>query len=441
MISGLVRFSKKLLDLLIFLLAIIKLSFAAVLNFLRKLIFCIEVLVYNAGERASSVYRKNLGRRLFSINFIWIPGSRFRRRASPSFSHHKNLVVESSCENLRASFYDLKETRDVAEILNIRYEYLVYIIYKRPLSKQYTRFGIPKKTTGSTREIFAPSSTLKILQRKLSQVLYCVYEPKPCVHGFTPQRSILTNAQAHTKKRYILNIDLLDFFPSINFGRVRGLFIARPYGLTPKASTVLAQICCYENQLPQGAPTSPIVSNMICAKMDSQLQRLAKACKCTYTRYADDITFSTTLPVFPVELALVVSESNGENLILGEPLVSIVETNGFKINSNKVRLQRAGEHQEVTGLTVNEFPNVNRHYVRQIRAILHAWEKHGIEAAQQKYLEKYVSNNFRGPNKGVPPLPQVLIGKIFFLRMVRGRDNEICQKFLDKYNYLSKRDF
>jgi RNA-directed DNA polymerase len=110
------------------------------------------------------------------------------------------------------------------------------------------------------------------------------------------------------------------------------MLIATPYNLPPDVATVLAQICCYNNQLPQGAPTSPIITNMICAKMDSQLQRLAKDCKSTYARYADDITFSTTLPKLPNKLAYVLTGEDTEKVFIGNRLLAIIHENGFEVS-------------------------------------------------------------------------------------------------------------
>ncbi|MDJ0581105.1 reverse transcriptase domain-containing protein, partial [Crocosphaera sp.] len=219
--------------------------------------------------------------------------------------------------------------------------------------------------------------------------------------------------------------------------RVRGLFMASPYGLNPDVATVLAQICCHNNQLPQGAPTSPIVTNMICAKMDSQLQRLAKQYKATYTRYADDITFSTTLPKFPQTLAYIVTEEDKDKLVLGDTLLNIIIENGFKVNEQKIRLQTRGNHQSVTGLTTNEFPNVDRNYVRKIRAMLHAWAKFGLEAAEKEYQEKY-DNKGRSSIKSKPTFQQVLRGKIEFIGMVKGKDDSIYLKYLENYHKLIK---
>lgn len=362
-----------------------------------------------------------------------------------------SLLLYENCDVLRDRFLKMKSSRDVAKLLNVEYKRLVYHLYKFPASSRYTNFEIPKKSritntnqgTKEKREIQAPNTSLKLIQRKLSQVLYSVYQVKTCVHGFVPARSILTNARVHKKKRWILNIDLESFFKSINFGRVRGMFMAVPYECNSSVATVLAQICCYNNSLPQGAPTSPIVSNMICAKLDSQLKRLAQLFRCTYTRYADDITFSTTRSEFPKELASVASSDNGSKVILGEVLVSTIASNGFQINQQKTRLQSSTSHQEVTGLTVNRFPNLDRRYIRQIRAMLHNWERFGLEAVEMQYTQRYQERFLPDspPSfKNVPSFKSVLRGKIDFLGMVRGKDNPIYWKYITQYRRLSKRD-
>jgi RNA-directed DNA polymerase len=203
-----------------------------------------------------------------------------------------DLTLTASNEELRQRFLTLCTREDVAALLEIDYYRLNYHLHIAKRHRDvYTTFYVSKKS-GGRRQISAPITALKIIQQKLNQVLQQVYQPKPAVHGFTLDKSIVTNAKEHSRRKYVLNVDIKDFFPSINFGRVRGLFMAWPYNLNDSVATVLAQICCYNNELPQGAPTSPIISNMICAKMDSQLQGLAKKHQCFFTRYADDITFS-----------------------------------------------------------------------------------------------------------------------------------------------------
>jgi len=354
------------------------------------------------------------------------------------FIENSTLILYKSCDDLKNDFLALKTPRDIAALLEVSYDRLVYHLYKVPESQKYEEFLIPKKS-GHSRTISAPATALKILQRKLSQVLYSVYEPKKTVHGFVPARSILTNAKQHSHKRFVLNIDLKDFFDSIHFGRVRGIFIAPPCNLPKEVATVLAQICCYSKKLPQGAPTSPIVSNMVCARLDRQLRLLAEEFKCTYTRYADDITFSTTLPNFPKEIAFVNPEGDDLESLLGERLILTIWDNDFEINENKVRLQHKSQHQGVTGLTVNQFPNVKRNYVRKISSILHAWDKFGLDSAQKRYVDKYYQKSTKFSEE-FPSFQEMLRGKINFLGMVRGKDNEIYRKYLAWFRSLSIRD-
>jgi len=267
-------------------------------------------------------------------------------------------LIESD-EDLNERFFALDTRRDIASLLGIEYNRLNYHLYIVPASQRYTTFQIPKKS-GDTRLISAPATALKIIQRKLNQVLQAVYPRKPSVHGFVRGVSVVTNAQEHAKRKFVLRVDLRDFFPSINFGRVRGMFMAVPYQRNPAVATVLAQICCFDGGLPQGAPTSPIVSNMICAKMDSQLQNLAREHRSFYTRYGDDIIFSTFLSHFPPELATMDSSRRAE---IGPALEQVIEENGFQVNPDKVRLQFHNRRQVVTGLTVNRFPNLSRRYL------------------------------------------------------------------------------
>lgn len=334
---------------------------------------------------------------------------------------------------------NLKTAQDLADLLKIDYKTLIYYTY-RNTEKNYAKIAIPKKA-GGTRDLYIPVTPLKLVQTKLSKILQELYQPKPSVHGFVLDRSILTNVRSHTKDRarsklqFVLNIDLKDFFPSINFGRVRGLFMAYPYNCTEEIATMLAQICCINNQLPQGAPTSPTISNMICARMDSQLQKLAKDNRSTYTRYADDITFSTTSLSFPKSLALVVHESTGAQLEIASPLRNIIENNGFSINPQKTRLLTPNVRQEITGITVNMKPNLQKRYYSQIRAMLHAWEKHGLEKAAEEHFTKYHPKH-RNPFSSSLSFKSIVKGKIEYLGMIRGKDDTKYIKFMQKLSNL-----
>ena len=347
-----------------------------------------------------------------------------------------SLSSAGSGVDLRAAFHALTNARDVADLLEVSHSALTWHIYRSPKDKRYVVFDIPKRA-GGVRSISAPASPLKMIQRKLNLILQEVYQPRACVYGFTRHRNIVDNSRIHTRKRYVLNLDLEDFFPSINFGRVRGMFMGAPYKLADDVATVLAQICCHNNQLPQGAPTSPVVSNMVCAKLDAELQRLANSQRCTFSRYADDLTFSTGLRKFPQSLARYFPDPNGGGFKLGGQLRRVIQHNGFSISDQKTRLQIRQFRQQVTGLTVNERPNVRRKYVRQIRAMLHAWETYGLNAAQQTFRSDY-DRKRRSVYKTNPSFKRVVRGKIEFLSMVRGASDPLYLKYLSEFTRLSR---
>jgi hypothetical protein len=184
---------------------------------------------------------------------------------------------------------------------------------------------------------------------------------------------------------------------------------------------VLAHICCHQNALPQGSPASPIVSNMICARMDRELLALARKHFCRYTRYADDLSFSRPSGAFPPELARL-DEDDGR-AILGEELRGIIEANGFTPHPEKTWLFSRLHRQVVTGLVVNAKQNVRREWVRQLRAMIHAWEAHELEHAEAEYHTKFFQRQKR---KGKPPpFGLVVLGKMEFLKMVKGMGDPV----------------
>lgn len=233
------------------------------------------------------------------------------------------------CKQIKDRFAALKTREDVATLLGLTDRALRYRFYGLPIADQYKTFELKKKS-GGTRIITAPDRPLKVIQHRLYRLLECVYEPKAAVHGFTAGRSIKSNAVQHSKNKWVLNVDIYEFFPSINFGRVRGMFMANPYKCNPQVATILAKICCVNNQLPQGAPTSPIVSNMICARLDAHMNRLAASAKCKYTRYADDLTLSTFQNRFPNAIAEVKIVDGQTKCVAGPRLLRAIRRNGFK---------------------------------------------------------------------------------------------------------------
>jgi len=295
--------------------------------------------------------------------------------------------------------------------------------------KRYRAFEIPKRT-GGMRQIHAPTGLVRDLQTKLAPILLERYRAHPAAHGFLRERSILTNARLHVGQRLVLNVDMQDFFPSVNFGRVRGLFMAPPFRLGPAAASVFAQLCTYRNGLPQGAPTSPMLSNFAAADLDRRLSRLARENGVRYSRYADDITFSTNQANFPPAIAVFGQVEAGAGLAVraGEALERAVTASGFAINERKLRLQKRDQRQSVTGLNVNAKPNVTRKRIRRLRAMLHAWESHGIERAAFEHFIRY-RGMLRAPKRPARAYRDVVYGQLAFLKMVRGAEDAIFLKF------------
>jgi RNA-directed DNA polymerase len=280
------------------------------------------------------------------------------------------------------SSLELKKTTSLCELailLGYKPKALSYILYKIPSENKYIQFTIPKKN-GGERIIKAPIDQLKHLQSRLADVLSICFDEicfrskhkRSLCHGFRKKHSIITNAFNHTNKRYVFNVDLQDFFPSINFGRVRGFFIKNAhFALDPKVATVIAQIACHDNELPQGSPCSPIISNLIGHLLDIRMVNLAKKAKCTYSRYADDLTFSTNRKEFPPEIAV---RKNGidNEWVSGKALKKEIGKVGFAINDKKTSLQYKTARQIATGLVVNEKVNIKRDYYKQARSMCHA---------------------------------------------------------------------
>jgi RNA-directed DNA polymerase len=201
-------------------------------------------------------------------------------------------------------------------------------------------------------------------------------------------RSIKTNASQHVGRRYVANIDLEDFYPTIHFKRISQILRSSRYSLHPDVATAVAQLCCYQGRLPIGAPTSGIISNIVSGPLDSALMRLAKRNRLRYTRYVDDLTFSAPSAG---HLAAALGLDLREALILrgSEHLsfdfVEIIRSSGFEINSNKVWASTRQVRQQVTGLVVNKKVNVSIKYFRQTRSMVHSVEKFGYIAADSVY--------------------------------------------------------
>ena len=348
----------------------------------------------------------------------------------------------SKSDNL---LFDLQTRDDLANYLEISPVSLRYLLYKKRVNECYSINKIPKHN-GKYRELSIPNPIIKSIQTKLLRRLENVYTPKQCVYGFTKGLSFVSNATPHVGKAWILNIDLKDFFDQINFGRVRGVFMAKPYCAGKEAATVMAQIACYKGKLPQGAPTSPIISNIVSSSLDSRLIAFAKKYKLLYTRYADDITFSSRYKNIPKAVAVV----NGNEIDLGVELAKIIDESGFVVNKSKISLTFPHQRQEVTGLTVNNKVNIKREQLRKIRIMLYTTEKFGLFESAKKYINIHKSiypkqYKMLSDSEKKPIIEKwyklVLIGKINYVKMVRGEEDSFYNQFANQYNSILGEDY
>ncbi len=372
-------------------------------------------------------------------------------------------------KNIKAYFDQIEDVNGLLKLINavnkkvyhdtkpLKLQSLTYYAYKS--ENNYSSFSVPKKS-GGRRVINSPVRGLKHIQTSLNIILQSIYKPQMPVHGFRRNRSVVTNAQLHTGKNYVYNIDLKDFFPSIHKARIEKRLQLPPFNLnknkveiatlisrlttqrvyefknknTGKKADIfdelIAELLVPKNKpykkyavLPQGAPTSPIISNIICEKLDRRLMGLAKRFNVKYTRYADDITFSSMHNVYQDDSEFIVEMNK------------IIAEQNFEINPKKTRLQKRGYRQEVTGVIVNDKTNVNRRYIKQLRAMLYSIEKFGIEKAEKNF-EKHYKTDRGYVKKDIPSMLNVLYGKLQYLKMVKGVEDTTYLKLEDRFNKI-----
>ncbi|WP_192357301.1 retron Ec67 family RNA-directed DNA polymerase/endonuclease [Mesorhizobium mediterraneum] len=316
---------------------------------------------------------------------------------------------------------------DISHVLALEPAHISFALYKldKPgFAPKYTEFSVAKKA-GGERTIKAPHKALKAVQKRLAQDLLMIEQQleatrvkrSDCIlaHGFKKKLSIMTNGENHRHRRYVFNIDLKDFFPTINFGRVRGFFMKhKSFELQESVATILAQIACHNNQLPQGSPCSPVISNLIASVLDIRLNELAHQYNCTYTRYADDITFSTSEQNFPTAIGR--RDVGSVNLWeAGPKLLKTIQRAGFELNPTKTRMQHSYSRQEVTGVVVNQKVNIAADYYDEVAAMCHHLFMDGecfikISGAKQPF-----------------PIKK-LRGRLAYIYQVRGKGPKVIQK-------------
>ena len=317
----------------------------------------------------------------------------------------------------------INDDKDLAEFLGIEYKKLRYLTYHRDVITfdNYTRFEVPKKK-GGVRTIAAPKKTLKMSQRKILYDILCKIQPEASAHGFIREKSIITGAISHTSApELLINIDLEDFFGTITFNRVRGMF--EKLGYSGYISSLLSMICTYcermpievkgetkyvkssERILPQGAPSSPMITNIICRKLDKRLSSLASKYNLEYSRYADDMSFSFKSVNESYKVLLKDFEdkySNKGDVLAEKDFISkiigiiskIIREEGFTINNSKTRYLRKNNCQSITGIVINNKDiGVPKKWVKNLRAAIYNASK---EKANNGTLSQDKINEIKG---------------------------------------------
>ena len=291
---------------------------------------------------------------------------------------------KTDAERLKQNDLPVFETiEQLAKAMNLSVGTLRFLAFDRKTSEvnHYIHFKLPKKT-GGFRLISAPKPKLKSAQIWILENILNKIEVHDSAHGFLQNKNIVSNAQVHVRAKTLINFDLENFFPSITYKRVKGVF--RSFGYSEAVATIFALVCTAhkveeieidgktyfvglgERHLPQGSPASPAISNIIARRFDKGLTTIAENLDFKYTRYADDLSFST-------------KNGDAELKKLMSQIRYIAKEQGFKINENKTRILRSGRRQEVTGIVVNEKISIDRKTLRKFRAVLHQAENNSLE--------------------------------------------------------------
>lgn len=336
----------------------------------------------------------------------------------PSHSFKPMMTKTKEEGNL---FLAIKRIDELAAILGIQ----SIILKTQALNPEYHTFKIPKKS-GGYRKIEAPSPMLKKIQKRLNyhlQHVYLLFRPD-FVHGFiirtepgTPPAGIISNASAHVSASNILTLDLEDFFHSFKAKQIWDLFSGFPFNFPVPVANILTMLTTWYDILPMGSPTSPVLSNFLMLDLDKTLASYALKNYSTYTRYVDDMTFSFNRWI-------------SDEIIQG--IRQNIEQEGLRWNNKKFRVQSANAQQTVTGLVVNRKVNINRKYIRKIRAVLFDWCVNGLSNATMRY---YKLSNY--PDKAIKyRFLQSVNGRIQFVGYVRGKNDRIYKNLNNQYNYL-----
>jgi RNA-directed DNA polymerase len=333
--------------------------------------------------------------------------------------YHKPYAIGKQLKNLKKHqrnavlFLSLKKPMQLTRFFNLPFFEIEEII-NNPV---YTQYTIPKKR-GGNRQIEAPGERLKKIQKQINfylQAHYLWIKPRE-VFGFVinpndlePFCNIAENAKVHINHKQVLNLDIKDFFPSLTAAQVKQVFSGPLFNFNEQMATAFTLLTTYTGKLPTGAPTSPVLSNFICEALDKDLILLAKVNHLNYTRYADDLTFSSQQTIETTTI---------------DQIKELIQKHQLRVNEKKVHLKGAHSKQTVTGITVNSKVNVDRKLLKKTRAMLHDLTTNGLEVATQKHF-KTVNN--------IPKLKYKFLyrldGYINFIGQIRGKEDPIYGKY------------
>lgn len=257
----------------------------------------------------------------------------------------------------------------------------------------YRNFEIIKKN-GRKRPISEPLPSLKNIQIWILKNILEKVPVSPFAKAYKSKIKLIENLKFHKKQPKVFTLDLENFFPSIKIESVEKIFLK--LGYSKMVANLLAKLCTKENTLPQGAPTSPYLSNLVFKEADTAISEFCKAKKIRYTRYADDLSFSGDFDEYE---------------LLNE-VISVIENLGFKINESKTKLMTPDKRQTVTGVVVNEKPQVAFHKRNELRQAMHFIKKFGLE--EHRVYKNITKANYL----------EHLLGKINFVLQINPKDNE-----------------
>ena len=329
------------------------------------------------------------------------PLSKLEKHQKNAFKFLSAKTPARLCGLLQTNFYELQE------------------LINHPVYKHYK---VPKKK-GGYREISAPVSSLKKVHKRLNyflQAYYLCIKPDEAMGFIINPRyletkyDIIENARMHVGKKYILNIDLKEFFSSISVRRVKALFSSDLFYFDDQMVTALTLLTTYKGKLPTGSPTSPVLSNFLCLQMDLEIRDFCILNSIRYSRYADDLSFSSNMKIEQEQI---------------EEIIKIIKQNNFEINEKKLRLRRSFQKQVVTGIVVNEKVNVDRKLIRKIRAIIHDITLNGLAAAAKRHLDMKGETD----RKDQLYFRNKIEGYIRFIGQVRGKEDHLYNKLLQSF--------